>query len=368
MITGDNLEELDKIGNSVVRQLKMVKGLTSVSRSWYMEKRELSFVIDQLQAARYGVTPADISNQIGAALRGQVSSIYNVPNESGLNVRVQFKEAYRNSMDDLETMLIKTPKGMIPLRVFATINPVFSPGIITRQNLNYSLDIYGYRATTAVTHIHKGIDSVVLPNVHLPSGFKLSKEGEIAQMKESSVRLARAMLIAIILLYFSLAIAFSSWKNPLTIMIAIPLAAIGSMWFLLGFNRHQCMPSMMGLILLAGVIVNNSILLIDFIEEGKKSGQSTNDAIMEAIRLRARPILMTAFGTSVGMLPVALERAIGLERLSPLAVVAIGGLIIGTFLTLIYVPIFYLIFEKLESRLKSMIGKKSEIDERVAKV
>ena len=355
MVTGDNLDKLDEIGNEIEKRLEHVKGITSVSRSWYMEKRELAFVIDQLQASRYRMTPADISNQIGAALRGRVSSLFTIPNETGLAVRVQFKKPYRNSTDDFETMLIKTPLGFVPLKVFARIKPIFSPGVITRQNLNYSLDVYGYRATAAITHIHRGIDKAVIPKVHIPSGYHLSKEGEIAQMKLSSMRLEHAMLIALILLYFSLAVTFSSWKNPFTIMLAIPLAAIGSMWFMLGFGRHQCMPSMMGLILLAGVIVNNSILLIDFIEEGRKKGMDMHDAILEAIRLRARPILMTAFGTSIGMLPVALQRAIGLERLSPLAVVAIGGLIIGTFLTLIYVPIFYILFERLRNKIRSLV-------------
>lgn len=356
MITGDDLDVLDKIGSEVEEKLKLVKGLTSVSRSWYMEKRELAFVINQLQASRYGMTPADISNQIGDALQGRISSIYTIPNEMGLSVRVQFKRSYRDNLDDLKTMLVKTPYGFVPLKVFAKVEPVFSPGVITRQNLQYSLDVYGFRAKAAITHIHKGIDEKVLKNIRIPSGFKLSKEGEIAQMKESSERLARAMVMALVLLYFSLTVTFSSWKNPLTIMLAIPLAALGSMWFMLAFGRHQCMPSMMGLILLAGIIVNNSILLIDFIEEGKKRGMTMHDAILEAIRLRARPILMTACGTSVGMLPIAMERAIGLERLSPLAVVAIGGLIIGTFLTLIYVPIFYILFERLETKLKGAIG------------
>ncbi len=353
MITGDNLEKLDELGNEVERYLKKVKGLTSVSRSWYMDKQELIFNINELQAARYHISPADISAQIGMALRGRISSIFNIPNEAGLGVRVQFAKPYRNSVHDFETMLIKTPYGLIPLKIFAKIRPVFAPGVITRQNLNYSLDIYGFRSTSAITHIHGGIDKVVIPNVHIPCGYKLSKEGEIAQMKQSGVRLGRAMVIALIFLYFSLVVTFSSWKNPFTIMLAIPLAAIGSMWFMLVFGRHQCMPSMMGLILLAGVIVNNSILLIDFIEDGRKKGMNMHDAILEGIRLRARPILMTAFGTSVGMLPVAFQRAIGLERLSPLAVVAIGGLIIGTFLTLIYVPIFYILFEKLVNRKSS---------------
>ncbi len=351
MLTGDQLPEIDRLGDEVARRLRQVPGLTTVSRSWYRDKREYEFTVDQLQAARYQLTPAQVSRQLGSALRGRVSSLFNIPGENGLGVRVQFRRGERDRLQDLETMLLRTPAGLVPLKMLVRVRPIFSPGVITRQNLQYSLDIYGFRDTAAITHIHRGIDRLVLPAVAVPPGCRLSKEGEIAQMRLSSTRLTRAMLLALVFLYFSLVVTFSSWKNPLTIMLAIPLAAVGSMWFMLAFGRHQCMPSMMGLILLAGIIVNNSILLIDFIMEGRKKGMNRHDAILEAIRLRARPILMTAFGTSVGMLPVAFQRAVGLERLSPLAVVAIGGLIVGTFLTMIYVPIFYLLIAGLQERI-----------------
>ncbi len=353
MITGDDLGALNSNADRIADKLSKVVGITSVSRSWYLDKREWSVNVDQLQAARYHVSPAAVLAQVANAVRGRVSSLFNIPNENGLPVRLQFTPRDRDTLYDIQRLLIKTPLGQVPFNVFARFTPLVEPTVITRQNLHYSVDVFGYRSTAAITHIHHGIDTKVLPATVLPAGFRLSKEGEISQMHRSSSRLAHAMLIALILLYFSLAVTFSSWSNPLSIMAAIPLAAVGSMWFMLGFGRHMCMPSMMGLILLAGVIVNNSILLIDFIEDGKRRGQPTGQAILEAIRLRARPILMTAFGTSVGMLPVAFQRAIGLERLSPLAVVAIGGLIIGTFLTLIYVPIFYLVLEQVRSRVTS---------------
>ncbi|MGC9023060.1 MAG: efflux RND transporter permease subunit, partial [Dissulfurimicrobium sp.] len=113
----------------------------------------------------------------------------------------------------------------------------------------------------------------------------------------------------------------------------------------------------MGMILLAGIVVKNSILLIDFIEEARGRGEAIRDAIIESVRIRTRPILMTAVGTSVGMIPIALEWAIGLERLSPLAIVAIGGLMVSTFLTLVYVPILYSLFDGLKTtRLKMALS------------
>ena len=119
-------------------------------------------------------------------------------------------------------------------------------------------------------------------------------------------------------------------------------------------NKHGCMPSMMGMILLAGIVVKNSILLIDFITAAKARGANTYDALVDSVRIRTRPILMTAVGTAVGMIPIAMQWAIGLERLSPLAVVAIGGLLVSTFLTMVYVPIFYSLFEDAENAVRQL--------------
>jgi multidrug efflux pump subunit AcrB len=141
-------------------------------------------------------------------------------------------------------------------------------------------------------------------------------------------------------------------------MSAIPLALIGASWSMLIAGKHGCMPSLMGMILLAGIVVKNSILLIDFIAAAKERGESTYDALIGSVRIRTRPILMTAVGTSVGMVPIALEWAIGLERLSPLAIVAIGGLLVSTFLTMIYVPILYSLFEDLQGVAARLLGRR----------
>jgi multidrug efflux pump subunit AcrB len=189
-----------------------------------------------------------------------------------------------------------------------------------------------------------------LRQVKIPEGYTVQQEGEIKYMGESFGRLGKAMLLAVILLYFALVPAFRSFLDPIMIMLAIPLAFIGVSWSLLIMGRHLCMPASMGMILLAGIAVNNSILLLNFIKTARRQGKTLDEAIEGAIYNRTRPILMTAFSTIVGMLPIAAERAIGLERLSPLAVVAIGGLIVSTMLTLMYVPLFYTLFENLKDK------------------
>jgi len=137
------------------------------------------------------------------------------------------------------------------------------------------------------------------------------------------------------------------------ILFSIPLTIIGASWTMLSINYHISMPAMMGFMLLSGIIVNNAILLIHFAMEQIQAGMNKTEAMLEAIKIRTRPVLMTAFAVSVGMLPVAQGAAIGLERLAPLGAVAIGGLIVGTFMTLVFIPIVF-IWTVREDRIRKM--------------
>jgi multidrug efflux pump subunit AcrB len=216
------------------------------------------------------------------------------------------------------------------------------------------VDVLGYRSTAAISHIQKQVDAQ-LKNIKIPKGYSVEQEGEIKYMGDSFGRLGKAMLLAVIFLYLALVPTFRSFSDPIMIMLAIPLAFIGVSWSMLITGRHFCMPASMGMILLAGITVNNSILLLNFIKTARQEGKTLDEAIEGAIFTRTRPILMTALSTIVGMLPIAAERAIGLERLSPLAVVAIGGLMVSTLLTLVYVPLFYTLIDNIRAKYKKAV-------------
>ncbi|TCK02871.1 efflux RND transporter permease subunit [Phorcysia thermohydrogeniphila] len=339
VIYGKDPEVLDTLGNKLLSLLQKVKGITSTSRGWYMDKEELLLEIDENRALSFGLTPLKIAEYVGGFLRGINASSFVVPMENGISIRVVLPDSERDSVEKLKNIPIPTEKGLIPLSYFAKVSTKKTQNVITRKDLMNVLDVEGYRAKVPVTFLQMQVNKLE-EGVELPSGYKISHEGEIKEMNESFKRLIRALAIGVILLYFSLVPAFSSFSYPISIIAAIPLALIGAAFSMLITHKPQCMPSFMGMILLAGIIVKNSILLIDFIKEAKESGKTTKEAILGSIRVRTRPVLMTAFGTSAGMLPIALGLALGLERLAPLAVVAIGGLIIGTFMTLVFVPIF----------------------------
>jgi len=224
----------------------------------------------------------------------------------------------------------------------------------THQDLLPTIDVLGYRGNIAVTHLHDNVKAA-LAGLKLPRGYHLSYEGEIKQMNESFTRLAKALALGLTFLFLMLAITFKSFLDPLAFMVSLPLAVIGAAWAMMLAGKHGCMPSFMGFILLMGIVVNNGILLVDFTKVRLRQGKNLHDALLDAVRHRTRPILMTAGSSAVGMIPIALEWAVGIERLSPMAVVAIGGLIAGTFLTLLVVPVLFHLLESGRQRVHSWI-------------
>ena len=357
MISGDDFKTLDKLGNQVLDVAYKTKGLLSVSKSWDYDKTVYYLKIDKQKALQYGLTPYQIASQISLKFRGIPVSIFSVPNENSLQIKLAYLENQRNSPLDLYNIYIDSKNGKIPLSALATYEKRLEPTIITREGLNYTIDIIGYRQKASITHIVNSFDEEFKKaNIKLPPTYTLSHEGDIKEMNDAMKRMLKAIALGIVLLFFALAPAFGSFISPVAVILAIPLSVIGASWSVLIMGYHQSMPGLMGIVLLAGIITKNSILLIDFIQEALKEGKSLEQAIIDSIKIRTRPVLMTAFGTSVGLIPIALGLALGLERLAPLGTVAIGGLIVGTFLTLVYVPIFYYFMFKLSLKIRSKLG------------
>jgi multidrug efflux pump subunit AcrB len=350
MISGPDPAVLDRLAAEVERRLRTAGGLRTVVRTWTLDREELRFTPATASLSLSGIDASSLAAQLGAQVQGGPATLFRVPQQDSFPVWLQAGAARRGSPADLAMLPIFTASGPVPLSTLGTVRAVVVPTLHTRQDLAETVDVLGYRGTAAVSHVRDGV-ATALAGLVLPPGYTLSDEGEGRAMDESFAALVTALLLGLVLLYFSLVPAFRSFLHPLTIMVAIPLGIIGAAWAMLATGKHGCMPSFMGMILLAGIVVKNSILLIDFIQEARARGATVEEALVESVRARTRPILMTAAGTAVGMLPIALEWAIGLERLSPLAVVAIGGLVVSTFLTLVYVPLIYDMFENLRTRL-----------------
>ncbi len=344
-ISGNDFKALDRAGEKVARELARRPGYKSVSRTWKMDREEYHLFFDRQKCARFRLTPADVSAQLAAAVKGIPISVFRIFNQDGVRIRFRYGASGRDRIDKIMTTNILTPGGFyVPLRELARVKKVYVPTVITRDKLRYTTNVHGYRATAPVTFLFKQ-RNIAVKKARVSPALRVTEEGEMTQMKESFGRLKGALILSLLFLYLTFVVTFKSFSDPVVIMLAIPFAFIGAVWGLMIAGKHGCMPAFMGFILLVGVVVKNSILLIDFIQAYRAQGHPTLDAVRMAIHVRTRPILMTAVTTIVGMIPIAMEWAVGLERLSPLSIVAIGGLTVGSFLTLVFIPTFYMIKE-----------------------
>ena len=345
MLSSPDFEDLQKAGDLVEKALYRTSGLVSVMRTWDNDKTVYNLNIQKERAAFYGLNSADIASQIQAVLRGARVASFPLQNSVDFGVRVWVPALERDTPAVILATLIDTPKGKIPLGAVASIRREKEPGMITREGLKYTLNVYGSREKAAISHIMASFDKA-FEGLELPSSVTMEQTGDMKQFENSAGRMGGAIGFAVALIFFTLVALFNSVKVALMIVLSIPLTIIGASWTLLLLDYHVSMPAMMGFILLSGIIVNNAILLIHFAQEKMAEGLSKKEAMLESIRIRTRPVLMTALAVAAGMLPVAMGSAIGLERLAPLGAVAIGGLIVGTFLTLLFIPLIFILVMK----------------------
>jgi multidrug efflux pump subunit AcrB len=344
-LSSNSINQLQQAGKEVKEALSKTRGIVSTSTTWDIDKKVYNLKIDETKALEYGLSRMDITNQLKLALRGMSVATFPKKNSMDYTVRAWLPQKQINNFDTILNMLIDTNKGKIPLNKIATIESNQEPSLITREGLEYTLEIYGNREKAAISHIMADFEKH-LEDVSLPKGVKLEQIGDIKQFKASAERMIGAIIVAVVLILLTLIVMFGNIKISLMILFSIPLTIIGASWTMLSIGYHVSMPAMMGFMLLSGVIVNNAILLIHFALEEIEKGVAKKEAMLEAIKIRTRPVLMTAFAVSVGMLPVAQGSAIGLERLAPLGAVAIGGLVIGTFMTLVFIPVWFIWFVK----------------------
>ena len=340
-LSGADFGDLEKAGAMIEKAMRNTQGLVSVSKTWDNNKQVYDLEIDEQKATLYGLNDAEIIRQLQVYIRGAKVATFGLQNSKDFSVRVWVDEAKRNSIKNLSSFLLTTAKGKVPLSAVASVVTMTEPSLITREGLNYTLNVYGFREKAAISHIMANFEEAA-KDIVLPQGVTMEQTGDIKQFKSSAERMIGAILFALVLIFFTLITLFNSIKISLMILISIPLTIIGASWIMLIMHYHTSMPAMMGFILLSGIIVNNAILLIHFAMEKMQSGMKKREAMFESIRIRTRPVLMTAFAVSAGMLPVAMGSAIGLERLAPLGAVAIGGLIVGTFLTLLFIPLLFI--------------------------
>jgi multidrug efflux pump subunit AcrB len=358
-IQGDDLGELQRISREVARRVQGVPGLENMEASTEEASPTLAIRLDRERAGYLGLNVAQVGQTLRTALDGTVATRYAVGNRE-YDVRVMLPRERFTSPEDLGNVALFPGGGgrrPVYLRDVADVATALGPTDIRRENQSRQLRISG-DVVTDVAPIGVVADSVRgrLADLQLPDGYGLIIGGEEEAIQENNRQLTIVVLLAVFLVFVVLALQYESLLNPLVILLAIPLSLIGVGLTLWATKTPLSAPVMLGVILLAGIVVNNAILLVEYIEEYRRDhGTPMEQAVIDAGAVRLRPILMTTLTTLLGMLPLALGLGEGSELMQPLAIAVVGGLGFSTLLTLFVVPGAYVMVHRGGDRLKTWL-------------
>lgn len=361
-IKGDDLDTLKNIGDDFKALIEKVEGTREVATSFDDGIPQVQIIADRGIASQYGLTSAQIGTAVVNTLSGSNITKYKI-NGDEIDVVLKGDNVYGESISYLGMLPVETPLGTtVPLSEIAEIKVEKGPISITRENqvriLTVSGSVVGRDVQSVTTEIQD-----LLKGYTMPYGYSYVFGGEIEQIQETFQDLGLVMIMAIILVYMIIAAQFESLIQPLSIMFSVPLALSGGFIALFITGLPLNVIGIIGLIILVGVVVNNAIVLVDYINIRRKRGEDRTAAIMKAGPIRIRPIMMTALTTILGLVPMSLGLGEGAELTQSMGVVVIGGLSLATVLTLVVVPVMYTIFDDISEFFKRK--KKSEITEQI---
>ncbi|WP_348673766.1 efflux RND transporter permease subunit [uncultured Abyssibacter sp.] len=339
-IAGYDLAALERIAASLQSRLEDSERFVDVESTSEQGQPEVRVVFEQERAAALGLQVSDLAARVVTLVQGDVATRYRVSDRE-IDVVVRGKEANQTSYDDLKRLVINPEsEHPIPLESVASVRLDRGPAEIRRtaqqRVVVLSMDLAYGDLGSAVEEL-----DTHLADIHVPRGISTRIGGQSEEMEVSFRSLQLALGLAIFLVYLVMASQFESLIHPFVILFSVPLAAIGAFTALFITGTEINVVALIGLIVLAGIVVNNAIVLIDLINRLRADGQSVLDAIREAGQARLRPILMTTLTTALGLLPLALGGDDGAEVRAPLAITVIGGLMVSTLLTLVVIPVVY---------------------------
>jgi len=355
-ITGDNLEVLGALSDTIKKRVEQVEGTREIKSSLDEGKPELHVKLNREKADLYGLNFAYVSNILATAVNGTTASQYRTKGEE-IDISVILDKEYRQDVNDLEALIIQSPTGVIIILGDVTHLEVNEgPTQINRVNqsrrVTISGDISGRDLRSVTVDIQK-----TLADVAIPEGVQIEYGGANKEMMDSFADLGLALILAIILVYMIMAAQYESLLYPFVIMFSVPPMFIGVIFSLLITGRTLNVASFIGIIMLAGIVVNNAIVLVDYINTlRERDGLSRKEAILKAGPTRLRPILMTTLTTILGLFPLVLGLGDGAELSAPLATVVFGGLAYSTVNTLVLIPCMYIILEDISDRIKNKFG------------
>jgi HAE1 family hydrophobic/amphiphilic exporter-1 len=342
VIQGPDLEMLDNLSQEVLLRVRRIPGLTDLESSLKKENRESRVVLDRERVVAFGLSVKEIGDTLKTAIQGDIPTQFRQLDRD-IDIRVQLAHAKQQTLPDLERLHVysKHLRAQIPLQAVARIET--GPGLteIVRRDQEHLVAIRGNIVGRSLGDSQQEIGRA-LASLSLPAGYTITQGGEAQEMGRSFKNLFWALLLSITLVYMILAGQFESLLHPFIILFAVPFSLVGVALALGLTGWGISLGVYFGAIMLGGIVVNNSILLIDFINTLRRRGYPLLEAVILGSRARLRPIIMTTLTTSLGLLPLVLSRGEGAELRVPMALTVLGGLLASTFLTLILVPLVYL--------------------------
>jgi HAE1 family hydrophobic/amphiphilic exporter-1 len=348
-VRGDDIFLLKKYAAALKEKMYQIPGIVDIEVTLEQDIPEYRLAVDRERAVDVGIMTAHIIRTVGALVGGQAVTTYEDEDGDAVNVRVRLPDTLRQDLSHVERLRLAVQKPgnsptLIPLGELVSYSIKPTPSEIDRQDLTrqvvISANLDRLPLGTALEKIGQAASQI-----KMAPGYRVVFSGEAEHMAESFGYMAEALILAILLVYLILAAQFESFIDPLSIMLSLPLSLIGMAGMLLVTGDTISMMSLIGLIMLMGLVTKNAILLVDFTKVLRSRGLDRTEALITAGRTRLRPIMMTTLAMIFGMLPLALAIGAGAEMRAPMARAVIGGLITSTFLTLLVVPVMYSVLD-----------------------
>jgi HAE1 family hydrophobic/amphiphilic exporter-1 len=356
-VQGPDMEGLDRISGKVMDVIRKVPGAVDVDRSLDRDKPEIKVRMDRKLASDLGINLESLAMTARTLLNGEVATQFEDEDGDAYDVRVRLADQKRRSAEtlyDIDLLSSKKDKAgndlMIPVGQVATFARASSSSQIRHYDLMREVRVFANTANRPMGNVQTDMEDAV-EALKIPSGYSVIFTGESEEMNETFDYIYEALILAVVFIYLILASQFGSFTHPLAIMLSLPLSLIGVAGIMALTRDTLNIMSMIGLVLLMGLVTKNAILLIDYANRLREEGKDRTAALVEAGRTRFRPIVMTTMAMIFGMLPLAFEIGAGSELRAPMARAVIGGLITSTLLTLIAVPVVYALLDDLMHKL-----------------
>ncbi len=351
-VKGSDLETLEGIANDVKGIISNIQGTRDVKTSVESVSPQAVISVDRNKASSYGLSASSVSSIINTAITGTVATTYKIDGDE-IDIRIMQNKDDFNYINDVNNILIPTPTGVsIPLYELAEIEIKELPTSITRENQQRYISITG----SLVGRASGSVDSEIreaMKDYNMPSGYSWGVSGQSQQMAETFGGLGVALVIAVFLVYMIMAAEFESLIYPFIVMFSIPVAMTGALLGLWVFGATLNITSFLGLIMLAGIVINNAIVLIDYTNLLiRERGMSAKEAVLAAGPVRLRPILMSVLTTVLGLAPLMFSTGQGSELMLGLATVVVSGLLLSTLVTLLLIPTIYIIVDNTRQRFR----------------